>query len=247
MDKQEARALLSVHRANENVGDPRFAAVEEIAAGDPELTRWWAEDQDIDRAITARLAAAAVPADLEARLASHSAVTSPVPQRPWRRSVVLAAAAMIALAVVFNFWRGSFQPAASLADYRDEMVSFIKTTPSLEMETDKLDRISQFLETSGAPSQLEIPKALRELAPVGCRVLRFRGNDVTLICFRRTDGHIAHLFVVRRGALPRLPDAPQYAAAEDGWITAAWNGGDYDYLVAVQGDRATAEKLTADS
>lgn len=245
MDKREARSFLSAYRAGESVDDSRFAEAERHAAADPELARWWTEEQELDRAIGAKLATVAVPADLKARLTSR-VVPLAVPQRSWRRAALLAAAAIVALAVLFGSWRGPFQPATSLADYREEMVSFIKVTPSLELETSDLTRITKFLQKSGAPTQIEIPASLRKLDPFGCRTLRFRGHDVALICFKRGGGRLAHLLVIDRAVVRGLGSQPQYAM-EGEWATAAWTKGERDYLLAVQGDQSAAEKFISDS
>ncbi|HZE57880.1 MAG TPA: hypothetical protein VE031_08500 [Chthoniobacterales bacterium] len=153
---------------------------------------------------------------------------------------------VVALAVLFGSWRGPFKPAASLADYRDEMVSFISLKPTLGLETSDLTRINDFLAKSGAPSQLELPPPLRRLEPVGCRTLRFRGQDVALVCFRRESGKTAHLFVVNRAALRGLRAKPQFAVQGE-WTTATWIKGDHVYLLTVQGDQSTTEKYISDT
>lgn len=245
MDNSEARSILSLHREGENVDYPRFAEAQRLAAADPALAAWWKEEQEIDRAIAAKLTAVQIPVGLRERLTMHNR-PSPIPQRNWRRVALLAAAAVLMLAVFFGSWRGPFQPATSLADYREEMVSFIKLAPSLELETSDLDRITAFLNKSGAPSRFTIPPELRELDPIGCRTLRFRGHNVALVCFKRSDGRLAHLLVTDRNALSELRDAgqPQFSAQGE-WMTATWVKGDRAYLLAVQGDEATAKRMTS--
>lgn len=245
MDNQEARSLLSVHRSTELAHDARLREAEERAKADPDLARWWQDEQELDRVIGAKLAGVAIPSELKTRVLERQYNTA-VPRFPWRRAALAIAAIIIALAVFFGSWRGPFRPAASLADYRDEMVSFLKVTPSLELETNELSRIHAFLAKSGAPSDVNIPQSLRDLEPVGCRKLRFRGNDVALICFKRGNGRVAHLLVVNRAAMRGLRDTPQYATEGD-WATAAWSEGDRGYLLAVQGDDSTAEKFLSDS
>jgi hypothetical protein len=244
MDKREAREILGLHRADDTAHDKRFAEAKELASGDPELARWWAEDQELDDAISTKLAAVAMPDDLKARLMSR-ATPLPLSRRSWRRPALLAAAAAIALAVLFGFWRGSFKSTQSLADFRDEMVSFIKLRPSLSLETRDLTQINDFLEKSGAPSGFDIPGPLRRLQPVGCRSLRFRGEDVALICFKRGGGQIAHLFVVKRAAIRGIRAETHFATQGD-WTSAAWRKGDYVYLLALQGDQSSAEKYISD-
>jgi len=244
MTSKELRSLLGVFRPGDGEADAaRFAEAKKQAAADPELARWWSEEKEIDHAIGAKLAAAPIPAGLKARVTSRP-IPLPIPQRSWRRPALLAAAMIVALAVLFGSWHGPFQPAASIADYRDEMVSFIKLAPSLELESNDLARITNFLGKSGAPSQFEIPAGLRKLDPVGCRTLRFHGHDVALVCFKRGGGRLAHLFVVDRAA---LANAKREYLAEGEWMTAIWTKGDQTYLLTTQGDQESLKQYLGDT
>jgi hypothetical protein len=150
---------------------------------------------------------------------------------------------------MFSAWRGAFRPAVSLAEYRDEMVSFLRLDPPLDIESAELSRLTSFLQEKGAPSQIQLPDKLRQLDPAGCRWLRFRGQDVALLCFKGSDGGMVHLLVVDRKAFLRLASNskdPQLAA-EDDWMTASWVEGQYVYLVAAKGSRETLEKYTRSS
>lgn len=241
-DNREVRSILSVCRAGESFGDDaRFEVARRQAEGDPALAQWWAEEQELDRIITAKLQTMPVPPGLRERLTPPRTSSAFAHRRGWRRVALLAAAAVVALAVIFSSWQGPFQPANSAAEYRDEMVSFIKVAPNLEMQSRDLSTLKEFLAKTGAPASLELPEKLRTLEPVGCRVLRFRGHDVSLLCFNRGKGRLVHLFIVPAAALPRDGEsgAPSFAA-EGEWMTAAWVEGGETYLMTVQGDRDTA-------
>jgi hypothetical protein len=83
-----------------------------------------------------------------------------------------------------------------------------------------------------------VPPNLAGLDPAGCRVLSFRGRKVTLICFKRDGGRLAHLLVVDRMKLPGLPEMSDAIIEPEGeWMTAAWSDGSHSYLLAAQGDR----------
>lgn len=242
------RGLLSIHRGiDSEADDPRFAEARQKAESDPTLGQWWAREKEVDRMIGSKLASVKLPADLKARLTSRPTVSAPL--RPaWTRVALLAAASLIALAVLFGSWRGPFQPAASLADYRDEMVGFIKVDPNLEMKSPDLAQVSDWLQKNRAPSRLNLPKNLQGLEPIGCRTLRFRGHDVALICFKRKEGSLLHLFVIDRAALPEVAKqrGPQISP-EGNWMTAGWGEGDQFYLITVQGDRQAIESYLSDT
>lgn len=249
MDRDEVRRILSAYRTEnaERSDDPRFAEALREAARDPELSRWWAEEQLFDRAVAAKFQSMPVPAKLKSRLLETPPLRISTRAR-WPRKIALLAAAIAVAAVLFSSWRGPFQPAVSLADYGDEMVSFIKLAPPLEVESGDFPRLLAHVEKSSLPSGIAIPPKLRELEPVGCRLLRFRGQDVALICFKRADGRLAHLFVAASAALRSLPRARDRTYAARGeWMTAAWSENGLAYLLAVQGKQPALEKYSSSS
>ena len=158
---------------------------------------------------------------------------------------MLLAASIVAAAVMFSSWRGPFQPQVSLGDFREEMVSFIKLDPNLELETGPLTRVQEFLAQAKAPAQWDLPENLKPLEPLGCRVLRFRGRNVSLVCFQRAEEKFIHLFVIDAAALPRSK-VPQFAQ-EGEWMTVTWTEGEHAFLMTLQGDRAQAEKYMSSS
>lgn len=249
MDKEEVRALLAIHRSGEGDLDARFEAALKAASADPELARWWAEEQEMDRLIGAKLQHGPIPQMLRAQLTTEIAKTPSNIIRPtWQRAALLAAACLVAMAVLFSSRRGAFQPAVALADYREEMVSFVKVTPSLELESNKLPKLTDFLAKRDAPSAFKVPNKLQAMEPVGCRVLRFRGHDVSLICFNAAQGDLVHLFVMDGTSLAGITGkgAAQFVA-QGKWMTASWTEDGHTYLVAVQGDRAKAESFVSTS
>lgn len=249
MDDAKARGLLSLHRAGEDAPeDARWQEALRQVENDPELARWWKEERELDRIIAAKVATAVAPADLKAKLTSSPPLEFRRVRSNWSRAIWAAAAAIVILAVLFSSWRGPFEPAVSLADYRNEMVSFIKVPPSLELESSDMSRLKKFLGQAEAPVEFSLPKSLQAYEPIGCRLLRFRGRDVTLVCFKIGGGQLAHLFVINAKAMPGdgTVSAPAFHP-EDDWMTASWTEGGHIYLLAVKGDRAAAEKFVGNS
>lgn len=244
MDKHETRSLLSLYREGEMpLEAERFEAARKQAEADPALAAWWREEQEIDRVIAEKLGATPVPPGLRERLLATENVSLHA-RATWPRRLTLLAATIVLLAVFFGSWQGLFQPAVSLADYRDEMVSFVRLDPALALETTEMSKVSAYLEKHFAPGDLKLPASLRAIDPVGCRVLRFRGEDVALICFRRASGDLIHLFVINESAFPRLRHGltdPQYAEQSD-WTTATWKQNGHAYVLAGSGDRAALVK-----
>jgi hypothetical protein len=248
MNRDDIRRILSVDRpGGQDAADPLIAAAREAAQKDPELARWFEEEREFDRTFGEALRGIPAPAGLQTRIMAMG--SGRMTQRNlWARRIGLAAAAVVVLVAFFSSWQGPFQPAVSLADFRGEMVSFIKLPPPLDLETSSFQRIQNWLSRTRAPADVLIPPGLSALEPIGCRVLFFRGEKVTLICFRRSGTRLAHLLVMDRKALPKLRSNSAPIFAQEGeWATAAWAKGDRVYLLAAQGERALIAHYLAGS
>ena len=247
MNNEEARRILALFRPQrDDPADPFFAEALKQAERDPELAAWLAEEQEFDRMVAAGVNAMVVPRGNRAAIISKARAGSKRAVS-WAQAAVLAAAALVFLALILNTWSRFVSPAVSLEDYRGEIIGFVKLTPPLEFESHKAEKIKEWLERAQAPA-VEIPAGLRELEPVGCRILAFRGRKVALICFDRGGGKLVHLVIVDRSVLQKLPskDAPVFAP-EGEWMTAAWQEADQAYLLTSQGDKALLEEYLKSS
>lgn len=243
MNAAEAREILQAYRPGaDDATDAQIAEALRLVAAHPELARWWEEEQAFDRAVAAQLAAIPAPFGLKTRILAEA--IPPARRSAWRWifGSAVAVATLLLLAQLTGVWQRP--PPANLShDYAREMASFIQLTPPLQMESNNLGAIQDWLTTKTA-QPVKIPAPIAALAPVGCRLLSFRGHDVTLICFHAEGKRLAHLFVVDRAALPNLkPGDKPIFANEHGWMTATWAEGDHVYLVTMQGSRAAVEQL----
>jgi hypothetical protein len=247
MDREEARRILAAYRPGDHdQTDPQFAEALKEAARDPELARWFGEEREFDRAIAAHLESVPVPLGLKTRILANAAPGA-ASKSSWAAALAVVAAVLFLLAQIVNLWRDSAHSFASLPDYQREMVSFIQLPPPLDMESSNLGEIKNWLAKKEV-TQVAVPARLATLDPVGCRILSFRGRKVTLICFRRSEKNLAHLFVVDCAALPKLkPGASPVFADEGEWTTASWAEKDRVYMIAVQGGRDTAKRYLPDA
>ncbi len=247
MTEEEARLILQSYRSGEEDDDPQVAEALHKATESPEMTRWLAEEQAFDRAIAAHLEAVPAPFGLKTRILATNAPKASRGWLPWFATLTAAAVAFLLLAQGAGWWRTSKQVAGSPAEYAREMASFIQLSPSLEMQSNNLGEIKNWLQKRNM-APMKVPAQLAALAPVGCRILSFREQDVTLICFRREGDRLAHLFTVNRAALPNVkPGDKPIFENEKGWMTATWAEGDQVYMIAMQGGRAAIEKYLPDA
>ena len=248
MEKDRVQSILSVYRpGDQDEADLFFAEAKAELARNPELARWFEEEQAFDRAISEKLADLVAPFGLKTRILA-SARPVATRQWSWTARLSLAAAALILLAQIIGLWHTQSQKTRTLAHYQQEMVSFIKLDPPLEVESHDLAKMQTWLGQENAPSQMNLPPRLAALQPVGCRVLWFRDHKVTLLCFQRGGDNLAHLFVIDRAALPKLkPGAKPAFAGEGEWMTASWATEDHAYMLVTRGDHDTLLRYLNDT
>ena len=248
MDEQQARLILQAYRpGDQDKDDPHFDEALQEAARNPALARWFAEEQAFDRALATHLDSVPAPFGLKTRILAQAAAPATAGGSRWIIGLAGVAALLFLLAQVADFWRNAAPAAAALQDYAREMVSFVQLPPPLEMESQDLGAIKNWLGQKDT-LPLNVPPHLAALQPVGCRVLSFRGRYVTLICFKRDGNQLAHLFVVDRAAFPKLKAgaAPVFAGKGE-WTTASWAEKDRVYMIAVQGDAAAVRRYLPDA
>jgi hypothetical protein len=241
MNREQSKKLLAVYRPNgEDRLDPDFANALQETRHDAELADWFAEEREFDRAIAAHLAPLPVPFGLKTRILATAALAPPRKWR-WLPALGLTAAGLFVLAQVVSLQRGMAQHSGSLAEYEQEMLSFVQLQPPLEMESPKIGPIRQWLAQHKAPLA-DIPPTIAAVETMGCRVFSFRGHQVTLICFCHGQT-VAHLFMVDRAALTGFkPLSPPRIAEEGVWTAASWTNENFAYLLAVHGDRRAVQE-----
>lgn len=244
MTKDEAKRILAAYRLGDRDRlDPYFAKALRETEKDADLARWFGEEREFDRRVAAHLKSIPVPFGLKTRILANMPSRSATQSR-WvagLTAVLAAAAALFILAQVLSVYRVSRQHSGSVTDYEQEMMSFVKLPPPLEMESLEIGPIKQWITQRKAPLA-DIPPGIAAIETMGCRILSFRGHTVTLICFCHGNT-VAHLFMVDRSALPGLqPGKPPMLTTRADWTTAIWADQHYAYMVAVHDGAAAARR-----
>jgi hypothetical protein len=240
MTKEEAKKILAAYRpGDEDRFDSHFVEALQETERDAELAQWFSEQQEFDCAVAAHLKSVPVPFGLKTRILAN--VTPRAATKSRWVAPLAAAAALFLIAQLISVWRGSAQHSGSLSDYEQEMMSFVKLEPPLEMQSLEIGPIKQWIAERKAPLA-EIPPGVAAVETMGCRILSFRGHPVTLICFCHGQT-VAHLFMVDRVALPTLrPRNPPTLASEGDWTIATWADQHYAYMLAVHDKPAAAQR-----
>jgi hypothetical protein len=238
MDNHEARFILQAYRpGGQDAADPEFAAALDQARQDPELGRWFAEEQALDAAVAGKLQAAPVPVGLKANILAGRKVVS---TSAWtgRRQFLALAAGIVALLSAAWLWQQhrAAAPATFTAFHTDMIASMDHIT--LDLQTDDMTKIRHWLKSRRGHSDLVLPASLDGKPGMGCCVLDWRNKKVSLICYYlKQDGSEKldelHLLVVDRDALSDPPplEAPRYSS-QGRWETASWSDERHSYVLA---------------
>jgi hypothetical protein len=95
-----------------------------------------------------------------------------------------------------------------------------------------MEVVRRFLAAQGAPGDYELTKGLEHLALTGAGALRWRNNNVSMVCFNRGDNEMLFLFVVQKSALKNPPPSSPELVREKGKICVRWSRGPKSYVLA---------------
>ena len=244
MKSEQAKLILQAYRpGGEDAGDPRFAEALEQAHRDPALMAWFKEQRALDAAISRKIQQTPLPGDLlETILAGKTFHPRRSPALSPR--LLLLAASIVLLLSLGAIWLT--RPPATLPTFaacREDMARFLSTFPRLDLETEKLSEIRQWVAGHPTLASAEIPSALQKFPGIGCRTMEWRGKKLGLVCFM-VDGEVVHLFLLRSADFPDAMafQSPQYAQASS-LATAIWTRGEVTYLAATRGEMSFLKKL----
>jgi anti-sigma factor RsiW len=179
-----------------------------------------------------------VPEGLRARiLASNKIVRVPF----WRTPRALAlAAAMVVLATGLIFFATVPREDQSFAGFRNRMVGFALREYRMDIFTNDLSAVQQYLASKGTPSELKLPQTLAQAPVKGGAALSWQGKPVSMVCFERLNTTV-YMFVVDKptGAV----EFAHQALPDKGVSTAAWTAGGKTYFLAAKLPQAELEQL----
>ena len=236
MDSREAKEILSCYRrGSDDAADPRFSEALELARTDPALAHWLEEQTAFDAAVREQFRRIPVPADLREKILAQRPA-SPRATVWWRPPWWHAAAAGLAvLALLGAFWLANRSDPFDA--YRRDMAGLVSDEYEMNLKTDQLDEIRDFLATRGWPSDYALTPAMQHLEAEGASVLHWRGRKVSLICLEAGEDEELFLFVVERSIFRDAPAtrSPQFERVGE-MTTAAWSTGNKVYFLAARRD-----------
>ncbi|BET69220.1 hypothetical protein ASA1KI_41380 [Opitutales bacterium ASA1] len=252
MDNQEAKKRLSAARPDgADANDPLVSEALERARRDPELASWLSEERAFDMAVVRKLQSKEPPADLRARLVAGARPNTRTKERrglPVAWWMGLAAAVVL---VIFGAARWHLRPVSPDSEYvgrppllewqQSCLAIFDDPNFALDLMHAEYPPLEQHLTDHGTRVLPAIPFAPGAVGLVGCKVLAWRDQPVSFLCFKAETGELVHLFVVPRGTADEtLIGARAHRALVGEFATVTWIQGD---LVAFVASKMPAERL----
>jgi hypothetical protein len=235
VNSSEAREVLLLYRPGTvEAADPQMAEALELARQDPELGRWFEQHRAFQKAMRAKFQQIEVPAHLKASLLVRGAAQPTIlPLQPWWRSPVwlTAAAAVLLLLGLTVVWLKPRAPDR-FANYRSRVVGEAVRDYRMDIVTNDMQQIRQFMASRGAPADYHLPRGLGQLQLTGGGRLTWRDHPVSMVCFDRGDKQMLFLFVMKRSAVKDPPPETPHLAVVHQLLTASWTRGDNTYVLA---------------
>lgn len=241
MDREQAREILFRYRpGTDDTVDPQVVEAVRLLDQDPELARWFAQQQQAHQAIQTRLREMPVPADLKQRILAEQKVVRV--DFGWRTRILTAAAAAIVVAAIAEWVILRPKIDDAFGAYRKYAVAYVSDRYVVTLKASNFDELRQVLAERKWPTDFLVPESLRTATVVGGGAFEWNGHKVALACMKEED-HGAWLFVVDNATFHDPPTTPTpRIEMVDATPTAAWTQNGKTYLFTVQGDEAFLKK-----
>jgi anti-sigma factor RsiW len=157
----------------------------------------------------------------------------------------VAAAAVLILFCLAVFWK---QPegGARFADYSARMVSAaVNDANHVDVENKDMKQVIAWLAEHHGENNFVLPVALNgDNGLMGCRVLDWHGQKVSMLCYGLNGSGHVDLFVAGANVFSDAPpeDKPQFVSS-GGMPTASWSHDGKVYLMVGHGGATDLEKI----
>ena len=118
------------------------------------------------------------------------------------------------------------------ADFRLRMVNAALRQYRMDIVTNDMSQVRQFMAKRGAPADYTLAKGLERLQLTGGGFLKWRSNPVAMVCFDRGDKEMLYLFVMDGAATKDAPPARPLVTKVNKLTTASWSRDGKTYLLA---------------
>ena len=244
MNSQQAKFILQGYRpSGSDAGDAIFCEALEQARKDPMLSKWLAQEQAFDAAVSAKLREISAPGGLREAILAGARMTEAEPSRRvwWKHPAWLAAASVALIgAVTISLW--SLQAGAGNA-LTEFAISDAIHAERHGGKGEHVGALQAVLSRTDVRLSEHLPVDFATLKKTGCRTLAVKGHDLLEVCFQR-DGVWFHCYIAKRADFPQVATTavPSWFN-QDGVGSVTWVDASQVYVVVSETSRSVLEKL----
>jgi len=250
MTRQHAKEILSLYRpGTADANDPAFAEALASCEDDRELKLWFTAHCDTYNALRSRFREISAPEGLKEQILAERIIHTK--EFVWRKPAMYAAITVLAvLTVILTIVWQQPREETGLRAFRNRMVGAGLLNYRMDLETNDLTEIRQFLARKNSEADFAVPPNLeRNARTTGCALLAWQGKRVSMICFHSGKplgpGESSDLFLFITDS-SRTPGAPASTTPSVEKIsratTACWTDGGKTYLLVAAGDEEFLRK-----
>ncbi len=231
MTMPEAKQVLLLHRPwLRELPDSETAEALALVEREALLRQWWDDHLACQQALRAKLREVPAPARLRESILAERKVLRPA---FWQRPLVwLAAAAACVLLIGIAALMLQPRPPDRFADFRSRMVRSALRQYSMDIVTNDMQQVRQFMAARGAPADYALPAGLERLSLTGGAALKWRSTPVAMVCFDRGNQEMLYLFVMDRSMVMDAPPQTPQIEKVNKLMTVSWSAGDRTYVLA---------------
>jgi hypothetical protein len=239
MTPQEAREILRRRRpGGADDTDADVAEALALARSEKTLGEWLEGHEKAEAALKRALREIRAPSGLGDSILAAERVRR---RLQWRRRIMAAAAAVAVTAALVR----AFTPGTSetYAGFRRQMIRQAVRDYRMDMISADLGGIRRYLAEHDGFADFELPGRLGTARLIGCALLRYHNQPVSLVCFDGKANGTLYLFIAARNSLAGGPPEQRPQVETLGRMTtASWASGDKTYLLAMEGGITSLEE-----
>jgi len=243
MTREAAKQILLLHRPwLDTPPDTETAEALAMLEQDAALRAWFEQHCQWQRAVRNSVRAVSPPEAFREQIVSECQAR----RRSMSRRKLLAAATTILLIGVgieaYLLFGDRIAPEeVTFAAYERRMGRDALRLYRMDLETNNLTTIREFLATRQSPANYELPPGLSAVKATGCVATKWQGRPVSMICFNTgkplqpNQSSDLFLFVMAEDHLPDAPKSqiPTFAKVNQ-LNVARWSAGGNTYLLATE-------------
>ena len=235
MDKERAKEILLLRRRWAPSRSSEETTAVELSEKDPELAAFAQQNEEFNARVHHELANIPVP-DVPKGLRDQvlaRGIVLPVPF--WKKPELLAiAASLLVLGTALLFWMGS-REETTYAGFRSRMVGFALREYRMDLFTQSLPQLKEFLAARGGPSEFSLPAPLANTPLKGGARLSWQNVPVSMVCFDWQGKETIYMFVIdgTHASPAKFSSEPRLFRVK-GLTTATWIADGKTFLLAAK-------------